>query len=136
MCCTKRFSLQSRESSLGYMEIDWEKSYELSMWLFVRQMYLSHKTYYIFFITWVQLVTQSWHGDDNNVMFHHVLDVFSLCRGFQYADTGCKFGHMITNMSECINTVIKATHNLSTTALVKLTYVRLGEIFVRKGTEA
>ena len=43
---------------------------------------------------------------------------------------------MTTNLSECINAVLKGTRNLPITALVKSTYFRLVELFVRKGQEA
>ena len=54
----------------------------------------------------------------------------------QYCDEGRRFGHMTTNLSECINAVLKGTRNLPITALVKSTYFRLVELFVRKGQEA
>ncbi|RYR24994.1 hypothetical protein Ahy_B02g058618 [Arachis hypogaea] len=43
-----------------------------------------------------------------------------------------KFGNLTTNIYVCINTAMKATRNLPITALVKSTYIRLGELFVRK----
>ncbi|XP_025616556.1 uncharacterized protein [Arachis hypogaea] len=54
----------------------------------------------------------------------------------QYSDEGRMFGDMTTNISECMNAVMKAIRNLSITALVKSTYFRLGELFARKRTEA
>ncbi|XP_029148370.1 uncharacterized protein [Arachis hypogaea] len=43
---------------------------------------------------------------------------------------------MTTNISECVNSVLKGTHNLPVTALVKSTYGRLAEFFVVRGQTA
>ncbi|XP_029154665.1 uncharacterized protein [Arachis hypogaea] len=40
------------------------------------------------------------------------------------------------NISECVNSVLKGTRNLSVTALVKSTYERLAELFVVQGQTA
>ncbi|XP_016200270.1 uncharacterized protein LOC107641288 [Arachis ipaensis] len=48
----------------------------------------------------------------------------------QHQDGGRRFGHMTTNISECVNSVLKGTRNLPITALVKCTYGRLAELFV------
>ncbi|XP_057755399.1 uncharacterized protein LOC130974541 [Arachis stenosperma] len=54
----------------------------------------------------------------------------------QYADEGRRFGHMMTNISECINAVMKGSRNLPITALVKSSYFCLGKLFARKSLEA
>ncbi|XP_027357171.1 uncharacterized protein LOC113866543 [Abrus precatorius] len=54
----------------------------------------------------------------------------------QYADEGHRFRHMTTNLSECMNAVMKGTHNLLITAIVKSTYYRLIELFIKEGTKA
>ncbi|XP_016207376.1 uncharacterized protein LOC107647844 [Arachis ipaensis] len=54
----------------------------------------------------------------------------------QYRDGGRRYGHMMTNISECINAVFKGTRNLPVGSLVKSTYGHLAELFVRKGKEA
>ncbi|XP_057745317.1 uncharacterized protein LOC130963184 [Arachis stenosperma] len=57
----------------------------------------------------------------------------------QYAlafDGGYRWGHMTTNLVECINSVLKGARNLSITALVKATFYRLNELFTRKRAEA
>ncbi|XP_015968760.1 uncharacterized protein LOC107492270 [Arachis duranensis] len=57
----------------------------------------------------------------------------------QYAlafDGGYRWGHMTTNLVECINSVLKGSHNLLITALVKATFYRLNELFTRKRAEA
>ncbi|XP_029148735.1 uncharacterized protein [Arachis hypogaea] len=48
----------------------------------------------------------------------------------QHEDSGRRFGHMTTNISECVNFVLKETRNLPVTSLVKSTYGRLAELFV------
>ncbi|XP_039129077.1 uncharacterized protein LOC120265263 [Dioscorea cayenensis subsp. rotundata] len=48
---------------------------------------------------------------------------------------GRRYGHMTTNLAECVNSVLKGTRNLSITAMVKSTYFRLAELFVRKGVQ-
>ncbi|XP_025679127.1 uncharacterized protein [Arachis hypogaea] len=48
----------------------------------------------------------------------------------QHHDGGKRFGHMTTNISECVNSVLKGTRNLPVTALVKSTYGRLAELLV------
>ncbi|XP_015937759.1 uncharacterized protein LOC107463475 [Arachis duranensis] len=57
----------------------------------------------------------------------------------QYAlafDGSYKWGHMTTNLVECINSVLKGARNLPITALVKTIFYRLNELFTRKGAEA
>ncbi|XP_072088139.1 uncharacterized protein [Arachis hypogaea] len=54
----------------------------------------------------------------------------------QYCDEGRRFGHMTTNISECVNSILKSVRNLPVCSLVKATYGRLAELFVRKGREA
>ncbi|XP_025621317.1 uncharacterized protein [Arachis hypogaea] len=53
----------------------------------------------------------------------------------QYCDEGRRFGHMTTNISECVNSILKGVRNLPVCSLVKATYGRLAEDFVRKGRE-
>ncbi|XP_039134232.1 uncharacterized protein LOC120271624 [Dioscorea cayenensis subsp. rotundata] len=48
---------------------------------------------------------------------------------------GRRYGHMTTNLAECVNSVLKGTRNLPITAMVKSTYFRLAELFVRKGVQ-
>nr|XP_029154558.1 uncharacterized protein LOC114927775 [Arachis hypogaea] len=43
---------------------------------------------------------------------------------------------MTTNISECVNSIIKGVRNLPVCSLVKATKERLAELFVRKGSEA
>ncbi|RYR78460.1 hypothetical protein Ahy_A01g003278 [Arachis hypogaea] len=57
----------------------------------------------------------------------------------QYAlafDGGYRWGHMISNLVECINSVLKEARNLPVTALVKAIFYRLNELFTRKRAEA
>ncbi|XP_025678000.1 uncharacterized protein [Arachis hypogaea] len=54
----------------------------------------------------------------------------------QYCDEGRRFGHMTTTISECVNSILKGVRNLPVCSLVKATYGRLAELFVRKGREA
>ncbi|XP_057744757.1 uncharacterized protein LOC130962580 [Arachis stenosperma] len=54
----------------------------------------------------------------------------------QHQDSGRRFGHMTTNISECVNSVLKGTRNLPVTSLVKSTYGRLAELFVIRGQTA
>ncbi|XP_057756103.1 uncharacterized protein LOC130975308 [Arachis stenosperma] len=57
----------------------------------------------------------------------------------QYAlafDGGYRWGHMTTNLVECINSVLKGARNLPITALVKATFYRLNELLTRKRAEA
>ncbi|XP_057730529.1 uncharacterized protein LOC130945850 [Arachis stenosperma] len=51
-------------------------------------------------------------------------------------DGGHRWGHMTTNLVECINSVLKGARNLPVTALVRSTFYRLNELFTRKSTEA
>ncbi|XP_029153312.1 uncharacterized protein [Arachis hypogaea] len=43
---------------------------------------------------------------------------------------------MTMNISECVNSILKGVRNLPVCSLVKATYGRLAELFVRKGREA
>ncbi|XP_016191942.1 uncharacterized protein LOC107632804 [Arachis ipaensis] len=54
----------------------------------------------------------------------------------QHRDEGRRFGHMTTNISKCVNSILKGVRNLPVCSLVKATYGRLAELFVRKGREA
>ncbi|XP_016164286.1 uncharacterized protein LOC107606781 [Arachis ipaensis] len=54
----------------------------------------------------------------------------------QHQDGGRRFGHMTTNISECVNSVLKGTRNLPVTSLVKSTYGRLAQLFVVRGQTA
>ncbi|XP_016172830.1 uncharacterized protein LOC107615243 [Arachis ipaensis] len=54
----------------------------------------------------------------------------------QNCDEGRRFGHMTTNISECVNSILKGVRNLPVCSLVKAIYGRLAELFVRKGKEA
>ncbi|XP_072090453.1 uncharacterized protein [Arachis hypogaea] len=57
----------------------------------------------------------------------------------QYAlafDGEYRWGHMTTNLVECINSVLKGARNLPITALVKATFYRLNELFTCKRAEA
>ncbi|XP_057723475.1 uncharacterized protein LOC130939381 [Arachis stenosperma] len=54
----------------------------------------------------------------------------------QHLDEGRRYGHMTTNLSECINSELKGTRNLPVCAIVKSTYHRLNELFVLKGRQA
>ncbi|XP_050890767.1 uncharacterized protein LOC127096212 [Lathyrus oleraceus] len=48
-------------------------------------------------------------------------------------DRGQRWGHMITNLAEAMNSVLKETQNLPITALVKSMYYRLRSLFGRRG---
>ena len=73
---------------------------------------------------------------DENPIMCKLIDRISIEKWAQHADEGCRYGHMMTNLSECINTVLKGIQNLPIMALVKSTYFHLVELFVRKGREA
>ncbi|XP_027364296.1 uncharacterized protein LOC113871400 [Abrus precatorius] len=53
-----------------------------------------------------------------------------------YDHEGRRYGHMTTNLSESVNKVLKGARNLPITALVKATYSRLVEYFVKRGESA
>lgn len=50
-------------------------------------------------------------------------------------DQGRRYGHMTTNLAECINSVLKGTRNLPITSIVQSIYYRLAELFVKKGQQ-
>ena len=54
----------------------------------------------------------------------------------QAFDRGHRYGHMTTNLVECMNFVLKGVHNLPITTLVRATYFRLVELFDTKGSDA
>nr|XP_025625156.1 uncharacterized protein LOC112717296 [Arachis hypogaea] len=51
-------------------------------------------------------------------------------------DEGHRWGHMTTNLVECINSVLKGARNLPVLVLVRATYYRLNELFTRKSAES
>ncbi|KAL5162649.1 hypothetical protein HKD37_07G019723 [Glycine soja] len=53
-----------------------------------------------------------------------------------YDTSGRRYGHMTTNLSECVNKVLKDCRNIPITALVKSTYSRCRKYFVDRGRQA
>ncbi|KAH1254389.1 hypothetical protein GmHk_04G010842 [Glycine max] len=53
-----------------------------------------------------------------------------------YDKEGRRYDHMTTNLSECINKVLKDCRNIPITALVKSTYSRCQKYFVDRGRQA
>ena len=53
-----------------------------------------------------------------------------------YDKEGCRYGHMTTNLSKCVNKVFRGCHNVPITALVKLTYSKCRKYFVDRGRQA
>ncbi|KAH1188168.1 hypothetical protein GmHk_U059920 [Glycine max] len=53
-----------------------------------------------------------------------------------YDREGRRYGHMTTNLSECINKVLKDCRNIPITSLVKSTYSRCRKYFVERGRQA
>ena len=60
----------------------------------------------------------------------------SLEKWTQAYDGGKRFGHMTTNLAECINSVIKGARSLPICAIVKTTFERTKDWFVERGTKA
>ncbi|XP_073223370.1 uncharacterized protein [Cicer arietinum] len=54
----------------------------------------------------------------------------------QAYDEGRRWGHMTTNLSECMNNVLKGTRNLPISSLVQATYYRVTAKFEERGTQA
>ena len=48
-------------------------------------------------------------------------------------DEGCRWGHMTTNLMECMNDIFKCIRNLSITKLVRTIYLRLASTFATRG---
>ncbi|KAH1262045.1 hypothetical protein GmHk_02G004757 [Glycine max] len=53
-----------------------------------------------------------------------------------YDREGRRYVHMTTNLSECINKVLKDYRNIPITTLVKSTYSRCRKYFVERGRQA
>ena len=53
-----------------------------------------------------------------------------------YDRGGRRYGHMTTNLSECVNKVFRGCCNIPITALVKSTYSRCRQYFVDRGCKA
>ncbi|KAH1199169.1 hypothetical protein GmHk_18G052595 [Glycine max] len=53
-----------------------------------------------------------------------------------YDKEGRRYGHMTTNLSECVNKVFKGCRNVPINALVKSTYSRCRKYFVDRGRQA
>ncbi|XP_073225784.1 uncharacterized protein [Cicer arietinum] len=54
----------------------------------------------------------------------------------QAYDEGRRWEHMTTNLSECMNNVLKGTRNLPISSLVQATYYRVTAKFEERGTQA
>ncbi|RYQ82225.1 hypothetical protein Ahy_B10g100818 [Arachis hypogaea] len=50
-------------------------------------------------------------------------------------DEGHRWGHITTNLVECINSVLKGARNLPVLVLVRATYYQLNELFTQKSAE-
>ncbi|MFQ6659028.1 hypothetical protein Gotur_028073 [Gossypium turneri] len=50
----------------------------------------------------------------------------------QAYDGGLRYGHMTLNLAECINFVLKGTHHLPITSVVRETYFRLAVLFPKR----
>lgn len=53
-----------------------------------------------------------------------------------YDKGGCRYGHMETNLLECINKVLRGCHNILITVLVKSTYGGCWKYFVDRNRQA
>ncbi|QHO00133.1 uncharacterized protein DS421_13g403850 [Arachis hypogaea] len=79
-----------------------------------------------------------WYMDALRRVFPSMVDWTGCFRKeiwLKHCDSGRRFGHMTTNLSECINAVLKETQYLSISAIVRITYERLQKLFVTKGME-
>jgi len=63
------------------------------------------------------------------------IDQISLEKWTQAYDGGKRFGHMTTNLAECINSVLKGTRSLPICAIVKTTFERRKNWFFERGTK-
>ncbi|XP_072062276.1 uncharacterized protein [Arachis hypogaea] len=68
--------------------------------------------------------------------YMHWCDEIGVDRWVLAFDGGHRWGHMMTNLVECINSVMKGARNLPVTAIVRFTFYRLNELFTRKSAEA
>ena len=50
----------------------------------------------------------------------------------QAYDGGLRYGHMTSNLAECINSVLKGTRHLPITSVVRETYFRLATLFPKR----
>ncbi|MFQ6670801.1 hypothetical protein Gotur_035565 [Gossypium turneri] len=50
----------------------------------------------------------------------------------QAYDGGLRYGHMTSNLAECINSVLKGTRHLPITSIVRQTYFRLAVLFPKR----
>ncbi|KAF1894728.1 hypothetical protein Lal_00021021 [Lupinus albus] len=64
------------------------------------------------------------------------LDNIPKAKWAQCYDEGRRYGHMTTNLAECVNSVLKGSRALSITALFQTTYYRLNLWFVDHRDEA
>ncbi|XP_016171235.1 uncharacterized protein LOC107613655 [Arachis ipaensis] len=68
--------------------------------------------------------------------YMHWCDEIGVDRWVLAFDGGHRWGHMMTNLVECINFVLKGARNLPVTAIVRSTFYQLNELFTRKSAEA
>jgi len=54
----------------------------------------------------------------------------------QAYDGGKRYGHMTTNLAECMNSILKGARSLPIWALVKTTFQGTNSWFVERGTKA
>ena len=64
------------------------------------------------------------------------IDRIPLQKWTQAYDGGSRFGHMTTNLAECMNSVLKRARSLPICALIKATFERTATWFVERGVKA
>jgi len=63
------------------------------------------------------------------------IDRIPLQKWTQAYDGGSRFGHMTTNLAECMNSVLKRARSLPICALIKATFERTATWFVERGVK-
>jgi len=63
------------------------------------------------------------------------IDRIPLEKWTQAYDGGKRYGHMTTNLDECMNSILKGARSLSIWALVKTIFQRTNSWFVERGTK-
>ncbi|RYR39056.1 hypothetical protein Ahy_A09g044463 [Arachis hypogaea] len=59
-----------------------------------------------------------------------------MCTKPRFCGSEHHWGHMTTNLVECIKSMLKCAHNLPVTALVRTLFYHLNELFTWKSAEA
>ncbi|KAL5177005.1 F-box/kelch-repeat protein [Glycine soja] len=132
----------AKQKAIALEYDDWEESYaKLSSWLTHMQNH-SPGSYFQILHDDSCLLPNNFNRKFNNAKQKEMLKKLGKISFIMekwtmtYDREGRRYSHMTTNLSECINKILKDCRNIPITALLKSTYSRCRKYFVDRGRQA